>query len=155
MPEDHLLNVIVIVVFKKLLFGRSVNDHGLSLDAGWSESVVLFAAASGFIHGVLLTIRGKFPCHRLVEVNAKYAAQANQVHQYVRQLVLNGLADFGICCGRERVGIAHPLENLAQLSYLASERQDEIFWGVELLPVAIICEPLKGCGKLHYVNQWR
>ncbi|MNE16538.1 hypothetical protein D3C80_1094870 [compost metagenome] len=90
MPEDHLLNVIVIVVFKKLLFGRSVNDHGLSLDACWSESVVLFAVASGFIHGVLLAIRGEFPCHRLVEVNAEYAAQANQVHQYVRQFVFYG-----------------------------------------------------------------
>jgi len=155
MPEDYLLNVIVIVVFKKLLFGRSVNDHGLSLGACWSESVVLFAGASGFIYRVLLVIRGEFLCHRLVEVNAKYAAQANQVHQNIRQLILDGLADFGICCGGDRIRIAHPLENLAQLTYLASESQDEIFGGVELLPVAIICEPLERCGKLHYVNQWR
>ncbi|KPB16762.1 hypothetical protein AC519_1542 [Pseudomonas savastanoi] len=38
------------------------------------------------------------------------------------------------------------MENLAQLSYLASESQDEIFGGVELLPVTIICETLKGGG---------
>ena len=94
-------------------------------------------------------------CHRLVEVNAKNAAQANQVHQYVRQFIFDGLADFGICGGGDRIGIAHPLENLAQLSYLASESQYEIFRGVELLPVAIICKPLEGCGKLHYVNQLR
>jgi hypothetical protein len=154
MPEDYLLNVIVIVVSKKLLFGRSVNDHGSSLDSDRSESVVLFAVAFCFIHRIFLAVRGEFPSRRFVEVNAEYAAEANQIHQYVRQFVLNGLADFGVCGGGDRIGIAHPLENLTQLSYLAGESQDEIFGGVELLPVAIICETLKGRGKLHYVDQW-
>jgi len=35
------------------------------------------------------------------------------------------------------------LEDFAQFAYLASESQDEIFGGVELLPVAIISETLR------------